>query len=93
MRAIASSQAWGRSSRLSFVLEMEVETRGRPRISKDVQALIQQMAANNPTWGQAGIGAELLVKLGLLRLVHEYIDWRPHRIGSGLGRPKRTQNK
>jgi len=39
--------------------------RGRPRISKDVQALIQQMAANNPTWGQERIAAELLVKLGL----------------------------
>jgi putative transposase len=38
---------------------------GRPRISKDVQALIQQMAANNPTWGQERIAAELLVKLGL----------------------------
>ena len=39
--------------------------RGRPRISKDVQVLIQKMAANNPTWGQERIAAELLVKLGL----------------------------
>jgi putative transposase len=31
----------------------------------DVQALIQQRAANNPTWGQERIAAELLVKLGL----------------------------
>ena len=39
--------------------------KGRPRISKDVQALMQQMAANNPTWDQERIAAELLVKLGL----------------------------
>jgi putative transposase len=51
--------------------------RGRPRISKDVQALIQQMAANNPTWGQERIAAELLVKLGL--------RFSPRTIGRYMG--------
>jgi hypothetical protein len=35
-------------SRLSFVLEMEVEAPRSPADFKSVQALIQQMAANNP---------------------------------------------
>ena len=39
--------------------------RGRPRLPKDLQELIQQMAAENPTWGQERIANELKLKLGL----------------------------
>ena len=38
---------------------------GRPRIPKDLRGLILAMARDNPTWGQARIANELLVKLGI----------------------------
>jgi hypothetical protein len=37
---------------------------GRPRLPKDVQALIRQMARENPTWGAEHIANELKLKLG-----------------------------
>jgi transposase InsO family protein len=38
---------------------------GRPRISRDLRALIAQMVRENPTWGQARVAAELAIKLGI----------------------------
>jgi putative transposase len=38
---------------------------GRPPIPPELQALIRQMARDNPTWGQERIANELLLKLGL----------------------------
>src|SRR5215510_10785900 len=38
---------------------------GRPRIPAELQALIRQMARDNPTWGQERIANERLLKLGL----------------------------
>jgi putative transposase len=38
---------------------------GRPPIPLDLQALIPQMAGDNPTWGQQRIANELLLKLWL----------------------------
>jgi putative transposase len=38
---------------------------GRPRIPENIRKLIVQMAKENPTWGQAHVAAELLVKLGI----------------------------
>jgi putative transposase len=38
---------------------------GRPRIPAELQALICQMAQDNPTWGQERIANELLLKLSL----------------------------
>ena len=38
---------------------------GRPRIPAELQALMRQMARDNPTWGQERIANELLLKLGL----------------------------
>ena len=38
---------------------------GRPPIPPELQALIRQMACDNPTWGQERIANELLLKLGL----------------------------
>jgi transposase InsO family protein len=46
-----------------------------------VQALIRQMARENPTWGQERIANELLLKLGLRvspRTVRKYIPKRQH---------------
>jgi hypothetical protein len=38
---------------------------GRPTLPPELQALIRQMARENPTWGQERIANELLLKLGL----------------------------
>ena len=55
--------------------------RGRPPLPTNVQALIRQMARENPTWGQEGIANELLLKLGLRvspRTVRTYLPQRQH---------------
>ena len=55
---------------------------GRPRIAAELQALIRQMARDNPTWGQDRIANELLLKLGLRvspRTVSKYIPKRQDR--------------
>jgi putative transposase len=48
-----------------LVWRLKSRPRGRPRIPADVQQLIAEMAANNHTWGEERIAAELRVKLGL----------------------------
>jgi putative transposase len=53
--------------------------RGRPPIPADLQALIRQMAHENPTWCQERIANELLLKLGLRvspRTVWKYLPKR-----------------
>lgn len=60
--------------------------RGRPRIPKDVQALIAHMSRDNPTWGEERIHSELLLKLGIgycPRAIQRYIHKDP---GRGPGR-------
>ena len=64
---------------------------GRPRISAELQALIRQMARDNPTWGQERIANELLLKLGLQvspRTVRKYMP--SHCVG---GQGKRHQSQ
>jgi putative transposase len=64
---------------------------GRPRIPVELQALIRQMARDNPTWGQERIANELLLKLGLRvspRTVRKYM---PKPLNPGQGRPARSQ--
>ena len=56
-------------------------TPGRPSIPLELQALIRQMARDNPTWGQERIANELLLKLGLRvspRTVRQYMSKRLH---------------
>src|SRR6266568_2715665 len=58
---------------------------GRPSIPPELQALIRQMARDNPTWGQERIANELLLKLGLRvspRTVRKYL---PKRLDRGPG--------
>lgn len=38
---------------------------GRPRLPNNIQKLIRDMAADNPTWGQERIANELQLKLGI----------------------------
>ena len=38
---------------------------GRPRLPKNLRALIAQMAWENPTWGEARVASELALKLGV----------------------------
>ena len=64
---------------------------GRPQIPKELQALIRQMARDNPTWGQERITNELLLKLGLRvspRTVRKYMPSSPER---GPGKRTRSQ--
>ena len=59
---------------------------GRPQIPIDLQALLRQMACDNPTWGQERIANELLLKLGLRvspRTVRKYM---PKRLNRGPGK-------
>jgi putative transposase len=64
---------------------------GRPPIPPALQALIRQMARENPTWGQERIANELLLKLGLRvspRTVQKYI---PKRLNRGPSRGATAQ--
>jgi putative transposase len=49
---------------------------GRPRLPKELQRLISEMAAENPTWGEERIANELKLKLGIRvspRTVEKYL--------------------
>jgi putative transposase len=65
--------------------------RGRRPIPPALQALIRQMARENPTWGQERIANELSLKLGLcvsLRTVRKYL---PKRLDRGPGKRATAQ--
>jgi putative transposase len=55
---------------------------GRPRLPKDLRKLIQEMAAENPIWGEERIANELQLKLGIRvspRTVGKYLRDGPVR--------------
>ncbi|MGO9452754.1 MAG: integrase core domain-containing protein [Candidatus Binataceae bacterium] len=65
---------------------------GRPRIPPDLQRLIRKMARDNPSWGQARIANELLVKLGLRvspRTIRKYLPESPGAPGGNRRRDQR----
>jgi putative transposase len=62
---------------------------GRPKLPKNIQRLIVEMAANNPTWGQERVADELSLKLRILvspRTVKKYwpegLSAGPRRVSS-----------
>jgi hypothetical protein len=64
---------------------------GRPRIPDDLRELILAMARDNPSWGQARIANELLVKLGMHvspRTIQKYLRKDPN---GGRKRPDPSQ--
>ena len=83
---IVQSDTFIRWHRQGFRLFWRWKSRsGRPRIPRELQALIRQMACDNPTWGQERIANELLLKLGLRvspRTVRKYM---PKRLDHGRG--------
>jgi len=64
---VVKPETWIRWHRNGFRLFWRWKSRpaGRPRLPKDIQALIQQMARENPTWGEEHIADELKLKLGV----------------------------
>jgi putative transposase len=58
---------------------------GRPPIPPELQALIRQMARDNPTWGQERIANELLLKLGLRVSPRTVRIYMPKRLDRGPG--------
>jgi putative transposase len=87
--AIVQPETFLRWHRQGFRLFWRWKSRpGRPQIPGDLQALIRQMARENPTWGQERIANELLLKLGLRvspRTVRKYLPQRqPPRPGKRM---------
>ena len=64
--SVVKPETFTRWHRQGFRLFWRWKSRpGRPQIPAELQALIRQMARDNPTWGQERIANELLLKLGL----------------------------
>src|SRR5712692_8428737 len=84
--SVVQPETFTRWHRRGFRLFWRWKSRpGRPRIPGELQALIRQMARENPTWGQERIANELLLKLGLRvspRTVRKYM---PKRLDPGPG--------
>lgn len=63
-----------------FFWRWKSRPRGRPKLPANLRALIRGMAADNPTWGEARIADELLLKLGLSvspRTIGKYLRDQP----------------
>jgi transposase InsO family protein len=90
---IVKPETFTRWHRQGFHLFWRWKSRpGRPRIPAELQALIRQMARDNPTWGQERIANELLLKLALRvspRTVRKYMP--THCVG-GRGKWRQSQH-
>src|SRR5262249_32806798 len=64
---------------------------GRPRIPAELQALIRQLARDNPTWSQERIVNELLLKLGLRVSPRTVGKYMPKRLDRGPGQRMTSQ--
>jgi hypothetical protein len=58
---------------------------GRPPIPADLQALLCRMAQDNPTWGEACIANELLLRLGLRVSPRPVRKYGPQRLAPDSG--------
>jgi putative transposase len=84
--AIVTPQTFIHWHRQGFRLFWRWKSRpGRPRIPAELQALIRQMAHDNPTWGQERIANELLLKLGLRVSPRTVRTYMPKRLDRGPG--------
>jgi putative transposase len=66
--------------------------RGRPPLPREIRELIVRMAGENPTWGQARVAAELLLKLAIWvspRTVRKYWPCDPNDRGRRRNRSQR----
>ena len=90
--AVVQPETFIRWHRQGFRLFWRWKSRpGRPPIPVELQALIRQMARDNPTWGQERIANELLLKLGLRVLPLTVRKYMPKPLDPGRGRPARSQ--
>jgi putative transposase len=64
---------------------------GRPRIPRELQHLIRQMACDNPSWGEERIANELLLKLGLRVSPRTIRNYLPKLPAAPVGKPRGDQ--
>jgi transposase InsO family protein len=84
--AVVQPQTFIRWHRQAFRVFWRWQSRpGRPSIPPELQALIRQMARDNPTWGQERIANELLLKLGLRVSPRTVRIYMPTRLDRGPG--------
>jgi len=79
---VAKSDTLIRWHRKGFRLFWKWKSRssGRPKVPRDVQELIIEMATSNPTWGEQRIANELLLKIGIQispRTIRRYMPVQP----------------
>src|SRR5499427_3288007 len=90
--AIVQPATFLRWHRQGFRLFWRWQSRpGRPRIPAELQALIRQIAQDNPTWGQERIANELLLKLGLRVSPRTVRKYRPNHYVGSLGKRGQSQ--
>jgi len=90
--AIVTPQTFTRWHRQGFRLFWRWKScPGRPRIPAELQALIRQMAHDNPTWGQERIANELVLKLGLRVSPRTVRTYMPKRLDQGPGKRATSQ--
>jgi putative transposase len=84
--AVVQPKTFLRWHRQGFRLFWRWKSRpGRPRIPAELQALVRQMAQDNPMWGQERIANELLLKLGLQVSPRTLRKYMPKRLDRGPG--------
>src|ERR1700674_1553745 len=69
---------------------------GRPRLPKNLRALIAEMVWQNPTWGEARVASELALKLGVRVSPRMLLAYWPEILRPNQGRSlsrKRRQRK
>lgn len=77
----ATLLGWHRKG-FRFFWRWKSKPTGRPRLPRDLQQLIQKIAAENPIWGEERIANELKLKLGIRvspRTVQKYLAAWPGR--------------
>jgi putative transposase len=88
---VVKPETFIRWHRKSFKLFWRLKSRaGRPRLPKNIQQLIAEMAINNPTWGQERVADELSLKLGVLVSPRTVKTYWPEGLRTG---PRRVSSQ